>query len=248
VAWVHGLTGRFYEPHTVTIGRALATAGYPFVAGNNRGHDFGTTVRPRGAEPFLAGGAWERFDESPRDVAGWVGFAAGQAARGVVLVGHSLGALKVAYYLAQRQDPRVVGLVAASPPTGAGQLDPEALAWAERQVATGRGEDLVPQPVRGRTFSAQTYLNRARANVDVYGFHRPEPPVARIRCPLLALYGDAEPQVGTAADLETIRRNASAAPRVDLRVFPGADHLYTGHEAEVAAALVAWIATLASAR
>ncbi len=56
------------------------------------------------------GGGWERFDESPRDVAAWVGFAVDLGFEGVALLGHSLGALKVCYYQALRQDPRVAGL------------------------------------------------------------------------------------------------------------------------------------------
>lgn len=103
IVWVHGLTGRFYSPMSVTIGRELAGRGFVFVTGNNRGHDFGTLVRRRG-QPVLAGGGWERFEESPYDVAAWTGYAAGLGGRGVVLLGHSLGALKVAYYQAERQD------------------------------------------------------------------------------------------------------------------------------------------------
>ena len=62
----------------------------------------------------LAGGGWERFDESPHDVDAWITLATSLGYERVVLIGHSLGALKVAYYQARRQDPRVAGLVAAS--------------------------------------------------------------------------------------------------------------------------------------
>jgi pimeloyl-ACP methyl ester carboxylesterase len=246
IVWVHGLTGRFYSPMIVTIGRELAGRGFVFVTGNNRGHDFGTLVRRRG-QPVLAGGGWELFEESPYDVAAWTGYAVGLEGHDVVLLGHSLGALKVAYYQAQRQDPRVAGLIAASPPTRAGQLEPELVAQAERMVAEGRGRDLLPwgiSPAGAGTVSAQTYLSRAHVNIDVYGFHTPDPAVARIRCPILAFYGTNEEWVGTPADLETIRRNARAAARVDTLVFEGADHSYTGHEAEVAAAIAEWVASL----
>lgn len=243
IVWVHGLTGKFYSPMIVTIGRTLAGRGFVFVTGNNRGHDFGTLVRRRG-QPVLAGGGWELFEESPYDVAAWTGYAAGLGVRGVVLLGHSLGALKVAYYQAQRQDPRVAGLIAASPPTRAGRLEPELVAQAERMVAEGRGRDLLPwgiSPAGAGTVSAQTYLSRARVNIDVYGFHTPDPAVARIRCPILAFYGTNEEWVGTPADLETIRQHARAAARVDTRVFEGADHVYTGCEDRVAAAIADWV-------
>ena len=67
--WVHGLTGKFYSPSAIHVGRDLAGRGYPVVSGNNRGHDFGTMLRRTVGEPVLGGGGWELFDESPRDVA-----------------------------------------------------------------------------------------------------------------------------------------------------------------------------------
>ena len=64
--------------------------------------------------------------------------------RGVLLAGHSLGALKVGHYQALRQDSRVLGIVAASPPVAASRVDPALLAIAERLVADGQGDELLP--------------------------------------------------------------------------------------------------------
>jgi alpha-beta hydrolase superfamily lysophospholipase len=245
VVWVHGLTGSFCEPHALRIGRGLAAAGHTFITGNNRGHDVGIWIRPRDGERRLAGGAWEAFDESPQDVGAWITYAVSLGFPGVVLIGHSLGSLKVAYYQAQRQDARVVGLVAASPPVGAGRMDPDLVARVTAMVAEGRGEELIvtggPTP---RLFSAQTYLGRRRTNLDVYGFHTPTPAIERIRCPILALYGTNEPMVGTAAELQTIKRNAIGAPRVDTAMIEGADHVYTGRETDVVNVLSEWLATI----
>src|SRR5579859_6732464 len=141
VVWVHGLTGRFCEPHAMRIGRALAESGYTFVTGNNRGHDVGIWIRPRGGEQRLGGGAWEAFDESPLDIGAWIDFTVKLGFASAALVGHSLGSLKVAYYQASRQDARVVGLVAAAPPVRAGGIDPELKAKAEKLVAESRGEE-----------------------------------------------------------------------------------------------------------
>lgn len=246
LVWVHGLTGRFYGPMIVRVGRDLATRGYQFVTGNNRGHDFGTILWTRGGKARFAGGAWERFDESPRDVGAWVDFAIGLGARSVVLVGHSLGALKATYYLAQRQDPRVAGLVLASPAVRAYRLRPEMVELAEKMVAEGRGQDLLPwgiSPVSG-TLSAQTYLNRKQANLDLFGAETPDPAVARVTCPVYAFFGTRERWVGEETDLETIRRHAVRAPRVDTRMFEEADHRYSGLEGEVAQAIAVWVETL----
>jgi dienelactone hydrolase len=118
-------------------------------------------------------------------------------------------------------------------------------------VAEGRGADLMPWNIFAAgagTQSAATYLNRVRVNIDVYGKETSNPLVGRIHVPLYAIYGSNEPTVGTAADLELIRRNAAAAPSVDTRMFEGADHSYLGYETPIAAAIADWVGTLAAAR
>jgi hypothetical protein len=51
--------------------------------------------------------------------------------------------------------------------------------------------------------------------------------------------------IGTEADLATLKRNATGAPRVDTAMIEGADHVYTGRELVVANVLVKWLGTLA---
>ncbi len=244
IVWIHGLTSKFYSPSAVGIGRGLASRGYTFITGNNRGHDFGAVYRTTDGRRLIQGGGWERFDESPRDVDAWISFAAGLGFSGVALLGHSLGALKVCYYQARRQDQRVVGLIAASPPLRAGDLNPGILETARRMVAEQRGMDLLPWesfPAGAGTHSAQTYVNRDEVGIDVFGFRKPNPEVSSVRCPLLALFGTDEAWVGGAAELEVIRKNASRSARVTTHLFEGADHSYTGHEAEVAGFLAEWV-------
>ena len=250
IVWMHGLTGTFYSRTAVAIGRWLAGNGYHFVSGNNRGHDFGYVLgRPPGGQVRLGGGGWELFSESPRDVAAWVEVAANlEGVRGVLLCGHSLGALKVGYYQAQRADQRVLGIVAASPPRGASRLKPEVLARARQLADEGRAQDLLPwgsHEAGAGTQSAQTYLDREQSNLDVYGQNGNSPHVGRIRCPLFVCFGTEEAWVGDATDLERIRRNAVNAPRVETALFQGADHSYAGHEDEVAATVARWAASLA---
>ncbi|MFN8524680.1 MAG: alpha/beta fold hydrolase [Chloroflexota bacterium] len=245
--WIHGLTGKFYAPSSVLTGRVLAERGYAMITGNNRGHDFGTMIRDTGGKAVLAGGGWERFDESPRDVLAWIDCAERLGFKRVVLLGHSLGGLKVVYFQAKHQDARVAGLVAASPPLRAGHSDPALLAQAEMMVAEGRGNDLLPwgtSPAGAGTHSAQTYLNRVRSNIDVYGHDTPDPPVAQIRCPILAIYGTNEAWVGSAPDLDVIERNATSAPRVQKTMIEGADHIYTDKQPELAKILADWMDTL----
>ncbi len=246
LVWMHGLTSKFYAPTEIKVGRGVVDAGYTVVSGNNRGHDFGSRVRRRDGDTILGGGGWELFDESPRDVAAWIGFAQSLGFERVALLGHSLGALKVVYYQAHRQDTRVIGVVAASPPLRAGRFNPTIVALAEQMVADGRGEDLLPwnsTPAGAGALSAKTYLHRTQIGFDFFGVDVDNPAVASIRCPLLVLFG-TENDVGTADDLELIRRNAIAVSRVNTAMIQGGDHGYTGQESQVASILVEWLGTL----
>src|SRR5688500_16434636 len=106
-----------------------------------------------------------------------------------------------------------------------------ALAAAERLVAEGRENDLLPWGALG----SATWTLSARAVVDwhptpdapdrdVFGKNgvAAEPAIGRVRCPVLAWYG-ADEDAGTAADLDYIRAAAREAPRVDTRLFEAAD-------------------------
>jgi pimeloyl-ACP methyl ester carboxylesterase len=246
VVWIHGLTGRFYAKSSILTGHDIAAEGYTFVSGNNRGHDFGARVMRKDGSALLAGGGWERMDESPHDVAAWISFTASLGFEKIVVIGHSLGALKVAHYQALRQDPRVAGLVAASAALPAARPDPELTALAERMEAEGRAQDLLPwgsSRAGAGTHSAATFLNRVRTGMDQYGLDDPDAAIGKVRCPVLAFFGTVQ-DTGDAADLELIRRNAKSAARVDTAIVDGADHVYTNREAAVARVVLDWLNSL----
>ncbi len=254
VVWIHGNASRFYDYPYVTIGRALATAGYPFVSANTRGHDISAFMwRASGGKPTPwsspagmpvgIGSAWERLDEAPRDLTAWVDVVADLGTGGVVLVGHSSGAQRVVLYQAQRQDPRVVGIALASPDLR-GFMPAGEVEMAQRLVAEGRGLEVLPAQPYAPWYrqSAQSVVSKAAVLSHLLEADDEEPTIATIRSPLLVFFGAHER--GVAATLETIRRQAKAAARVDTEVIEDADHVYTGHEVDVAGVIARWAATL----
>lgn len=253
VIYIHGRPISAFIPMVSGHAREIAGHGYAFLAGNTRGHDIGTWLFRKDAQLMLGGAWWEKLEECPRDVTAWVTFAVDLGFRGIVLLGHSFGVIKVIYSQAQEEDPRVVGLIAMSGPVrSARSIKPERVALAERMVSDGRGLDLLPwfeEQGYGSpygTMSAQSYLSRARANLDVFGIDTPNAAISKVRCPLFVCYGTREEDVGTAADLEMIRRNATSAARIHTQMFEGAEHGFVGHEREVAAAIAGWIDGLTS--
>ena len=253
VVWMHGFTGRFYEQHTVAIGRHLADRGYTFITGNNRGHDNGAFIhRADRGQSLSAGAWWEDIRDCRFDLSAWIGFASESGASRVVLAGHSLGAMKVVWYMGTSNDKRVSGLISASGPLRIWQRiaqDPERLSTAKRLVDEGRGGELLPTDPGGRVTSAQTLVWRAELGADVYGFQQPDAvaPLGNIRCPILFVLGSEEPEIGRAEDLPTLKRNARSAPNTETVYVQGADHVYHDHEQEVADAVASWLPIVAPA-
>lgn len=251
IIWVHGNGVNFYSPTYVTIGRELAKLGFATMTVNTRMHDLGNVAGWRGETRIRGGSYWGVTSEQVRDLAGWIDFAKQQGFARVVLVGHSAGATAVQLYQAQRQDARVAGLVLASGRfrPGTAPVDSFRLKEAARFVAEGRGEEApqLPNAPRLSITSATTLLDLADMGVqltDFYGVEAADPPVSRVRCPILAWFG-TRGDVGTAADLEllvtTLKRHSAGPSRVTTALIQNADHMYGGAEAQVAQTLARWM-------
>src|SRR5215831_14955145 len=170
---IHGWGVNFYEPPYVAIGRGLAERGYTSIAGNTRMHDLGNVEAWRGDKRIRGGGYWGVASEEVRDLAAWVDFAEEQGFKRVVLVGHSAGAAAVRIYEAEKQDPRVIGVVLASGGIGAaGPTDSDQLAQATRLIALGEGDALVRDPKRSfpSYISAATMLDMANTPPEIKDF------------------------------------------------------------------------------
>ena len=232
VVLVHGMTGSFIGEIERALPPMLARAGYVCLVANNRGHGF-------------FGTATERFTGCLPDIESAMDFVAGRGFKRVALVGHSRGGIKVAYYMAQRNDPRVTALGLLSPAdsvrTIVRQAGP-ALAgkrWLSRVralVAEGRGDTIL-------TCSEWPYMLSAASLLDSYNAQGDDisQNLKSIRVPVFAACGEKEFDWCTVV----ARLRADPPPGYTVRVIPGADHVYTGEEAELASRLIAWLDTIA---
>jgi Serine hydrolase len=259
VVSIHGATGAFYVPLLIQLGHALAQRGYPYVTGNTRGHDVAAQdipwslfIRGTGPEAYaglrLGGGGWARWDEEPHDVAGWINCIVAQGAEQVVLLGHSLGVLRIIYYQALRQDPRVVGLVLVSGTDHISAVDPARLELAEQLVAEGQEDALLPVaegiPIGFAMESAANLVHWERHG-GRFAEEGHTPWIASIRIPVLATGGTADGSFpDLRADLEDMRTRAVQAPRFDIHLFEGADHFYRDQEAEFTEVVADWLDAL----
>jgi pimeloyl-ACP methyl ester carboxylesterase len=232
VVLVHGMTGSFIGEIESALPPMLAEAGYPCLVANNRGHGF-------------YGTATERFADFLPDVGAAIDSVAARGFERIVLVGHSRGGIKVAYYLAQSGDPRIVALGLLSPAdsirTIARQVGP-ALAgrrWLSRVralVAEPPGDTILTCSQWPYMLSAASLLDSYNAKGDVVSEN-----LKSIRVPVFAACGEKE------LDWCTViaRLSVDPPPGYTVHVIPRADHVYAGEEPELARRLIAWLDTIA---
>jgi pimeloyl-ACP methyl ester carboxylesterase len=246
----HGVGGKFYDPHFFdAVGDDLLRAGCSMLRVNSRGHDMAFAM-PRGQ----LGSAFEIVDDCRHDWKAWLDFAERDGYRHVGLWGHSLGAVKTIYYLAQVPDPRVVCAIATSPPrfsysmflaSDAGARFKQDFERATQLVQRGQGETIieVSVPPSGRLFSARTYLDKY-GPADRYDYFAGLP---QVPVPLLLTLGSLE-------DLMTFQTLAvrgpslhDELPHVTYAAIDGADHFYTTRTNELTATVRRWLDNVVAA-
>lgn len=247
---VHGTGGNFYSSAMLTgLAERMSSLGLTTLQVNTRGHDAVSTAHtPQGSRRL--GGAYEIVGDCVLDLGAWTGALRERGCCRLVVVGHSLGALKCAYWLAREPVADVAALVAVSPPRivhralAAGPRGAEFLrdyAEAQRLAAEGHGQQLMeisyPLP----------YLITADGFLDKYGPEERYDVLAalpRVATRWLAVL--AEHELGGAAFAGM--PDACRACRGDVVIVQGTDHFYSGAHGELADHVERWLrAALASA-
>ncbi len=255
VLHIHGASSNFYRSQFLDrLADKLVDRGYAFVTGNTRGHDIVNTLYAR--DPTASrrmGVALEVFEECLLDIAAWLNLLQERGFQEMILLGHSFGAHKVAFYAAETSDERVRGLVFMSPAdqgfwleSVGEELEPM-LRSVSDMVASGQGKRLFEGSIAPYPMSARTiYSLFVSAKSDIFKFGRPDEPwevVARLNCPILAMMGTvAEFTRPTPREaLATLRAKAVSTPRCDTIVVEGAPHNYRGYGTQVTEAIVGWL-------
>jgi len=234
---VHGVGGNFYESQLlIRLAEQLAAGGVNVVSGNTRGHDFVNLGRTR-LGPMRQGADYETVGDSRYDLAAWIDFLRQRGARRIVVIGHSLGAIKGVLTAALHRPSLLAGLIAISPPCLSysrflqgprRRLFERTVEKARLLVDRGAINDLImakyPFPL---LITAAGYLDKygPDENYNLLRF------AARVACPTLYLYGQVEIDSGSRAFCgvpEALEQLTYETVRPEIRVIPGADHLYSG--------------------
>ncbi len=248
---LHGVSGNFYTSSVFdALTPKLLELGLATLSVNTRGHDsvFGARL---GNVARRLGAAYEIVDDCRSDIAAWIDFLKSRGYGRVVLVGHSLGAIKAVYAQAHEHWPQVAAVVAASPPrlsysafidSSESSLFGESMNTAERMVAGGQGDELFtarfPFPL---LITADGYIDKY-GPAERYNLLRF---AADLRCPALFTYGSKELSQGGVA-FDALPQALLSLPKAERRsvvVIDGADHFYSGLGEMLGAAVAGWLQT-----
>lgn len=251
---LHGVGGNFYSARTLEpLIAMLLNQGIVPLAVNTRGHD-AVFEASLGNVRRRFGAAFEIVDECRLDIAAWVQLLAARSLDKVLLIGHSLGAIKSVYAQAHEKLPQVRAVAAISPPrlSYAAYMNApdssrfwESMQTAQQLVKAGRGEELFTS-----TFPFPLLIS-AKSYIDKYGpaerYHLLRF-AAELPCPALFVYGSKELSSGGipfAGVPEALAALPPGQPRT-IKIIPGADHFYTGLGQELASAVMSWVQALST--
>lgn len=236
VVLIHGTGGNFYSSTFFELLAVNLTArGVAALRANTRGHDgISTLVTAKGA--VRLGAAYERVDDCRHDLAGWMAWLKQHVGPRIGLLGHSLGAVKCLYALAQQPDLKPAALIAISPPRLSYSWFCQSSKSAEFLETYQHAEELVRQGQPHALLEVKLplpFVITAAGYVEKYG---PDERynylnfLGGMRCPTLFLFGGVEIENNMAFQQapEEVRRSAAKRPHIAVDVVPGADHFYTG--------------------
>lgn len=242
---LHGVQGNFYSsPLFDALVTPLAGQGIDVLRVNTRGHD---NVTAKGRR--WQGAAFEVVDECRFDLLGWLDWARDRGYQRVLLLGHSLGAVKALYAVAHEAPSAVTGIIAMSPPRlsyehfCAGEArDPflQSMTEAQRLVDERQPDAMLlakfPFPLR---ISAGSYVEKygPGGRYDFLEF------LSKVPCPVLLTLGSVELETMSAFRglREAIADAIPPSSPVQITTIEGADHFYAGQHAALGLALMQWI-------
>jgi pimeloyl-ACP methyl ester carboxylesterase len=259
VIFVHGLTSAFY--HGLSRAHALQSAceeaGYALAIYNNRGHDIllpSLFENKQGIASF-GGSGFEKFEDCIYDIDAAISHLKKKGYKQFVLVGHSTGANKVAYYLSQRRNARhIKGAVLLSAISDiAGELKTHASEYAKmrKKVKSMKADELVISEMAPFVMSPSRFksLYEPGASEDMFPYYDSEAEwklFNKIATPLLVCVGAKDEWLDRPVKkyIEAFVAHTPKQASLQTAVIAGANHGYRKHAKQLANTLIQWIQNL----
>lgn len=243
---IHGSRGSFSDPNTREMAEELRQIGYACLSLNTTAHD---TVWNYPATGINYGNAYEIIDETCRDLEAGIDYLWNAGYRRITLLGHSMGAVRVAYYAATQDDHRVAAVIPISPvrlsysyylDSSDAQEFKDIIRQAQDLESAGKGRELFEAefPIQ-QLFSATSYLDKHGPG-ERYNLVNLAP---GIKVPMFVLGGSLETHTRL---LNMAKDLAEAAPQAEYTIIDGGEHSIANKNKEASTTILRWLASLAS--
>lgn len=193
------------------------------------------------------GAAVEIVDESKFDLYAWAEFLSGRGYDDILLLGHSLGAIKSLYSQAHNPHDNVKRIAAFSPTklsydslleSSGGDKFSHWISTAQKLVEQNRGDEFMfvdfPFPT---WMSAMAYLNKY-GDRDRYNWLNWN---EEISIPTLCVFGEREMRDNAAFEVMGPELRAITQPNFEICYLPQADHFYTACFTAATQQLLLWL-------
>ena len=247
VLLIHGSRGNFYDPATKTMAEDLSGLGYACLTLNTNAHD---TMWFNPAGQNFKGNAFEVLENTMSDLGAGIDHLSERGYQRIGLLGHSIGAVRVAYYAATQNDPRVAVVVPISPVRLSYSYYMESedaeefgsiVAVAQRLIDQGDPEGVLrvrfPIP---QFFSAASYLDK-HGPEEKYNLIRL---AGGIRVPILTLNGSLETHTRLRDMAQDLAAASVNSPRAATLMIDQGEHSLVNRMAEASDAVLEWLAAL----
>ena len=244
---MHGSHGNFYTTSSTTMAQTLSAQGYACLSLNAVAHD-----NVWAADGNYYGNAYDILDRCRLDIRAGVDYLWELGYRSIGILGFSMGAVRVAYYAAAEDDPRVTTVMPVSPVRLSYSYymeSPDAeefhgiIQRADQMEAEDRAMDLmaVNFPI-AQLFSAASYLDK-HGPAERYNLITLAP---KIRIPILVIGGSLETHtrlLDMSQDLTTASVNS---PKAQCVIVEGGNHSISNMPERASDAALNWLSSLAT--
>ena len=245
---IHGSRGNFCDPATKSMAEDLSAKGIACLALNTNAHDT-IWYNPPGQD--YKGNAFEMLENTMSDLRAGIDHLEQRGYRTIGLLGHSMGAVRVTYYAATQNDPRVAAVVPVSPVRLSYSYYLESddadefrtnLETAQRLLDGGKPDGVfqVDFPIP-QFFSAASYLDK-HGPFEKYNLVNL---ADRIRVPIFALSGSRETHTRLRGMAQDIVQAAVNSPSATATMVDEGEHSLVNRTVEASAAVLQWLAALA---
>ncbi len=249
---VHGIGGNFYSSRLLLqTADLLRQLGLATLLINTRGHDMINLCSWDGRAKSV-GAAFEAVDDCRHDLSAWADFLQHRGHQNIVLLGHSLGAIKSLYLMAHQPHPAISTIVGLSPTrlsyrrmleSSSGELFQSTFQRCQDLAAAGAGEQPIQVAFPVATWITPNGYLRKYGPQESYNWTRF---VNQIEIPTLLVFGQKELAhdkafAGLSQELNQLRDSSENWNVIAVDIIEHADHFYSGVYPSLFDSLTRWL-------